>query len=388
MKILQVIPYFIPAYSYGGPIKVCFNISEELARNGHEVTVVTTDTLDEKNRIKNLQEKINEIQIIRFRNISNWLAKNYNGYLPTEFYFWAKKNILNFDIVYCHDFFTLQNIITAHFCKKYKVPFIVQPHGTLSPIRQEVKSYIFKKAFLRLFSGVLKNSKNIIALTENEKKEIISIDSTLENKIVIIPNGLQLKEFENIRKIDLYEKYNIPRENKIIGYIGRVQYIKGIDISLEILSGLKNKLDFTYLVIGPDEGEKEKLLKKINLLDLKKNVIFAGILKGKEKLEVIKSCDLFLFTSRSEGLPMTVLEIATLGVPQIISKNCHVPEIEKSKAGYELDLKNKADFSDRILLLLNNKTLHQDFSENSKKMVSEFFDIKETLKKIETILSI
>jgi glycosyltransferase involved in cell wall biosynthesis len=378
MKILQVIPYFIPAYGYGGPVKVCFDVSRELVKNGHQVTVATTDTLDEKNRIARLSEEIDDIKIIRFRNISNKLAKKCNGYLPVGFYFWVRKNICRFDVVYCHDFFTLQNIIIAHFCKKYNVPFVVQPHGTLSLTRQKARFEIIKKVFIKLFRGVLNNSKNIIALTENEKKEISSIDKNFKHKIKIIPNGLKTEEFENIEKVNLYEKYNIPQKNKIIGYIGRLQFIKGIDLSLEILAQLKNKLKFTYLIIGPDEGERKNLEIQIEKLDLGSNVIFAGILTGKEKLETIHSCDLFLFTSRNEGFPLTVLEVAALGVPQIISKNCNVPEIERYMAGFEIDLEEKNKFLNKILEILNSPDLRENFSINSRKLIRQYFNLQNT----------
>lgn len=385
MKILQVIPYFVPAYGYGGPLKVCFDLSKELLVHGHEITVATTDALDEKNRIQKLEEEIDGIKIIRFRNISNWIAKNCNGYIPFGFYFWAKNNIPKFNAIHCHDFFTLQNIIISHFCKKYDVPFIIQPHGTLSPIRQEANFNFAKKTFTKLFNGVLKNSKNIIALTENEKNDIIQIDPTLAKKIKVVPNGIRLEEFENIEKIDLHERYGIPQKNKVIGYIGRIQHIKGIDISLEILAKLKNKILFTYLIIGPNEGEKEVLEKKIEELGLKKNVIFAGILIGKEKLATIKSCDVFLFTSRNEGFPMTILEVAAMGVPQILSKNCNVPEIKEYGGGFEFDLKNKQEFVEKIKLVLTNLRIASELGRKAHLLVKNNFNLIEIVKKIQKI---
>ena len=385
MKILQVIPYFVPAYSYGGPVKVCFDISKELVKRGHNATVVTTDALDNKNRVIKLREKIDGVEIVRFRNVSNWLAKNYNGYLPIGFFFWIKKNIGNYDAVHCHDFFTLQNIITTYFCKKYNVPFVIQPHGTLSPVRQEARFKTLKKLFTKLFTGVSYNARNVIALTENEKNEILLINKHLGDKIKVIPNGLRLEEFQNIDKIDLSEKYVLPKENKIIGYIGRIQYIKGIDLSLEILARLKNKLNFTYLIIGPDEGEKNKLKKKIVELGLQDNVVFAGILDGKEKLKVINSCDLFLFTSRNEGLPMTILEVASLGIPQLLSENCNVPEIEEFNAGKVIPLKEIQNFEKSLEDILSDKNKTTTMSENSKKMVQEKFDLNKVCDKLENI---
>ena len=52
MKILQVIPYFAPAWSYGGSVSVAYNLSKELVERGHSVTVYTTDTLNSKERVK------------------------------------------------------------------------------------------------------------------------------------------------------------------------------------------------------------------------------------------------------------------------------------------------------------------------------------------------
>ncbi len=385
MKILQIIPYFIPAYSYGGPVKVCFDLSTELVKRGHQVTVVTTDTLDGNNRISNLTEVVNGIKIIRFKNISNSLAKNCNAYLPIGFYSWVKKNIQNYDIVHCHDFFTYQNIVIRYFCKKHNIPFIIQPHGTLSPIRQKAKFKRAKKLFLTLFDKLLKDSQNIIALTIAEKNEISNINKKLINKIKVIPNGLNLKEFKNISKINLHKKYNIPKDDKIIGYIGRLQYIKGIDISLRILSKIKSNLKFTYLIIGPNEGEKEKLKKLINKLGLEKNVIFTGILNGQEKLQTIKSCDLFLFTSRSEGLPMTILEIAALGVPQILSENCNVPEIKQFNAGEVLNLTNRKKLVTSIIDIITSPNTLNTMSTNAKKLSQQKFNLQKICTKFEII---
>jgi len=52
MEILQVVPYFPPAYTFGGPVKVVYEISRELAKRGHDVTVYTTDVKDFNSRLE------------------------------------------------------------------------------------------------------------------------------------------------------------------------------------------------------------------------------------------------------------------------------------------------------------------------------------------------
>jgi glycosyltransferase involved in cell wall biosynthesis len=352
---------------------------------GHSVTVVTTDVLNERNRISEMEESIGGIRVIRFKNVSNWLAKKFNGYLPIGFYSWCKNNVQDFDIIHCHDFFTYQNIVTAHFCIEYGIPFIIQPHGTLSPIRQDAKFKYIKKIFLWSWSGVLNHSRDIIALTNNEKTEISAIDDSLGMKVSIIPNGIRVKEFKNINKIDLHEKFGIPRSNKVIGYIGRLQYMKGIDISLRILANLKNKLSFTYLIIGPDDGEKNRLKKQVCELGLQNHVIFVDTLSGQEKLEVMKSCNLFLFTSRNEGLPMTVLEIAALGIPQIISRECHVPELEYYAKGSVFDLHEEPAIAEKIIAILSDPKKSDDIQSGGLKMINGVFDMESIAKTLERV---
>ncbi len=381
----MVIPYFIPAWSYGGPVKVCYEYAKNLIKRGHLVTVATTDTLDNASRIKNLTETIDDIKVYRFRNLSNRLAKNYNAYLPILFPFWLFVNINKYDVIYCHDLFTFQNFVVGIIAKVFNKQFLIQPHGAFSPIRKKSRFFYLKKVYMSLFENFLKKSKNIIVLTKNEKEDFTNIYPEVSSKIVIIPNGITPQD-SNLQPSIIRQKYHIPSENKVIGYIGRIQYIKGIDISLEILRDLKNKLPFTYLIIGPDEGEKSKILTLIQEYSLYDNVIFTGQLEGQEKIDTIAACDMFLFTSRNEGLPMTVLEVASLGIPQIVSHDCHVPEIESSKSGYVIDIKNKIEFQQKILKILNNPLLHNTMSKNSKKMIQDYFHINKITDIIEQTL--
>ena len=71
MRILQVVPYFPPAYTFGGPVKVVYQVSKGLVRRGHNVTVYTTDTKGFGSRLEtNFNEIVNGIRFYRFRNVS------------------------------------------------------------------------------------------------------------------------------------------------------------------------------------------------------------------------------------------------------------------------------------------------------------------------------
>ncbi len=386
MKILQVIPAFVPAYGYGGALNVCYQQSIKLIERGHDITVATTDAYDEKRRISDLKEVIDGITIIRFRNISNSLAKKYSGYLPMRFFTWAKQNIRNFDVVYCHDTLTYQNLVISLFCKKYKIPYLIQPHGNLSEASMGSRHKTLKRIILWFFKKVFKNAHNIVALTRKERESISRIDPSLYYKTIIIPNGIDPNKINDADKVDLRTQYGIPESHTIIGFIGRIQHIKGIDLSLRILSLLKKKLPFTFLIIGPDEGEKKSLDRLIDNLGLAENIVFCGAVSGMQKANHIKTCDLFLFTSRSEGLPMSILEVAGYGIPQVVSTNCNTPQVAEYNCGYEFPLDQTASFVSGIYQIATNEALRGEMKRNATRMIQECFNMDTISHDLETQL--
>ena len=70
MKILQVTPYFAPAWAYGGPPRVMHAYAAGLAERGHQVEVFTTDVLDERHRATPRVETIDGVRVHRFPNVS------------------------------------------------------------------------------------------------------------------------------------------------------------------------------------------------------------------------------------------------------------------------------------------------------------------------------
>lgn len=386
MKVLLVIPYFMPAISYGGPVTVSYDLARGLVARGHEVTVATTDVLDDRSRVGKREELIDGIKVLRFRNVSNYLAKKFNGYLPLLFIPWLIKNCGRFDVVHCHDFFSLQAVATGLICKLRKIPLLLQPHGSLSAVRRSARFAGVKKVFIRFLGWGLSSAQNIIALTRAERDAIAALVPARAEKIVIIPNGLDLRKFEKVAKIDLHARYNIPASRRIIGFIGRLAYIKGIDISLAALATIRERADFSFLIIGPDEGELAKLKQQAAGLGIGERLIFAGMLGGEEKLRVMKSCDLFLFTSRDEGLPMTVLEVAALGVPQVISRECNVPELAEYLAGFVHPFDDIAGFAESIVMLLNDAAVGRVMALNARLLARERFSTDKMVDGVEQLM--
>lgn len=325
-NLLIIIPYFIPAFWYWGPIKVAYDHAIELQKKWFSVTVITTDALDDKNRNNTLEETIDWIKIYRFRNFSNKLAKFHNIYLPLWMRKRLKNNIKNYNIVHIHDILNIPALLWSYYAKKNNIKYFLHPHWTLSDTRIESRKSWIKKIFLKLFQPMLNNTKVIFALTKQEEKEIKK--HTKNKNIYILPNWIDLNEFENIPEIDLRKKYWLDKNTIIFSFIWRIQYIKWLDIAFRLLSDY-NKINsnWRYLVIWPDEWEKDKLVNLSKELWIKDKIIWYWISTGKEKYSLLKSSNLFLFTSRAEWFPMTILEALWCWLPVFISEWCNLPEV-------------------------------------------------------------
>ncbi|HET9509357.1 MAG TPA: glycosyltransferase, partial [Gaiellaceae bacterium] len=69
MRILQVTPYFAPAWAYGGPPRVMFDYAVGLAARGHQVDVLTTDVLDAEHRATPAAEVMDGVRVRRLPNV-------------------------------------------------------------------------------------------------------------------------------------------------------------------------------------------------------------------------------------------------------------------------------------------------------------------------------
>lgn len=354
-KLLIIIPYFIPAYGYWGPIKVAYDHAIELIKKWYKVTVVTTDALDDKNRNKVLEDTIDWIKIYRFKNISNKLAKFHNIYLPLWMWNWLRKNIKNYDIVHIHDILNVPALLWSYYAKKNNVKYFLHPHWTLWKERVSSRKPLIKKIFLKIFQPMFNNSRAIFALTKQEEKEIKKY--TKNKNVYILPNWVDLKEFENIPELDLRKKYWLDKDTVIFSFIWRIQYIKWLDIAFKLLSEYdKINSNWRYLVIWPDEWEKNKLVKLSEELWISDKIIWYWISTWKEKYSLLKASDIFLFTSRAEWFPMTILEALGCWLPVFISEWCNFPEVN-GVAGKIIN--NWWNWNETILdNLLKNKNIY------------------------------
>ena len=382
MNILQVIPYFVPAWDYGGPVRSCYELSKQLVDRGHKVTVYTTDALNIKKRNSVREEIIDGIKIKRFRNLSNYFAYKYNLLLSPGMITIGRR-ISNFDVVHMHEYRTIQNNFIKHYCEKYKIPYVLKAGGSLPNM---MGKHLLKK-FYDIFWGrsLLRNASKVIAVSEIEAEQYNKMGVT-KNNIVVIPNGIDVSEFEVLpEKGQFRRKYNLSSKDKIILYLGRIHKIKGIDILVKAFAGISKYIDDTKLVIaGPDNGYLSTLKDMIEELDIQNSVILTGPLYERLKIEAYVDSDVYVLPSAYEVFGNTILEALACGTPVIATDRCHITDSISDQIVFTFSYDNDDLLTALIDVLVNSKKA-TGFSEDSKLLVKNKYDWRDLAIQLEEL---
>lgn len=388
MKILQVTSTFYPAWAYGGIARIVYELSRGLVAKGHEVTVYTTDVYDRKRRLnigKDNPVDIEGIKTYYFKNISNKLAYDYRFFLTPKIISVAKKEISSFDVIHLQEYYAFQNVIIHHYARKYNIPYILNAHASFCPAHRRQKSKA-KNVFTRLFGKrILSDLSKAIALTPEEKNQFLMVGID-KDKIKIIPNGIHLSEFASLpHKGAFKEKYSIPKNTKIILFLGRLHKIKGLDLLVRSFYRLaKSMSDIKLVIVGPDEGHLSVINRLVKKLGLEKKVLFTGGVYQKEKFSAYVDADVFVLSSYSEGFSITVLEACASGTPVVITDYCNIPEVADYKTGFVVKC-DENEIGKALYEILSNNELRKKFSENGKIMVKEKFTWDKIIGQVEEV---
>jgi glycosyltransferase involved in cell wall biosynthesis len=387
MKILQVVSYFYPAWAYGGPPRVVYALSRELVKKGHEVTVYTTDTLNPRSRLEKPSHtepaELDGIRVYYFRNLSNWLAGTHHIFLPPSLIRATRNNLKKFDVVHLHEARTTVHLPVWHYARRYGIPYVLQARGSLPRImaKQSLKQiYDILWGF-----RILRNASGVVALTRVEAEEFKRMGVS-EDRIVVIPNGIDLSEFAELpERGELRNKYNLGDSQKLILFLGRIHKIKGLDLLTEAFAELSKVSDDIMLVIaGPDDGYLTALRELVRNLKIEEKVIFIGPLFGRDKLEAYVDADVCVFPSIHEGFPVSVLEAAACGKPVIVTEGCHIANIIHNEMGIAVSY-DKEQLKGAIANLLDDEARRQQLGQCGRDLVIREFSWHHIAERVERL---
>ena len=356
----------------------------------NDVKVISSDSCKERLRFPNgrYDVDVDGIKVDYFRNLSNGFKLKTMLDTPLAAPFKIRNDIkgydiIHYDIIHIHEHRQTLAIFASYFARKNNIPYVVQAHGSVLPFFQkEGLKNIFDKVF---GFKILHNASCVFALTEVEKEQYLKrgVD---EDKIEIVPLGINLDEYENLPDYGKFRsKFNIGENDKLILFVGRIHEIKGLGLLIDSFNDLINQHNENHsledissssiklAIVGPDDGYLVKLEDKIKEYSLEDNVIITGPLYKEEKQEALVDCDLFVMPSKYESFTTSGLEAMACSKPLVLTKNNHIHDWVDGNVGLACD-DNKDSLREAIEKVLFDEDLSLIFARNGQKLIKEKYN--------------
>ena len=351
MRILHIIPYFYPAWSYGGTCRAAWELARALVREGQEVVVYTTDALDSRSRANCAYEVVDGVEIHRVRNLSNHLAWR-RLFLPVKFGSQLRSALEDADVVHLHEFRSYQNAVALPIMKKIGVPFVLTAQGGLPRImgRQSLKALYDRFVGQR----ILTRARRLHALNEVEREQFIAL-GVQPNRIAILPNGVDLDEYKELPLVKGFrERFDIPCDAPIVLFLARVNKIKGVNFLVNSFNEvLRSMPDAMLVIVGPDDGYLHQTKRQVHNMGIEQRVRFTGYLDGDDKLEVYQAASVYVLPSTYEMFAITLLESLACGTPIIATDRVGLADfVRQNDLGSIVTYGNVSGLKDEILRTL------------------------------------
>ena len=378
MKVLNVIPSYFPAFKYGGSVFTTHTLNKTLVKKGLDISIYTTNAGLPNMYPVNRGIEIDGVKVTYFK-----LMNFFNLRFLSEWHFSPalaaalRSNLGNFDIICIDAIWNYPSLTASRYCAFYKKPYIIRPHGSLYPETFGKKAWKKWPYYQLIIKKYLNSASAVCYSTADEALNCHSF-LKLKARAVIVGNGLDLSEFSRLpKKEDFIKIYPRLEGKKVILFLGRISWKKGLDILVSAYSKIARTMpDTRLLIVGYDEeGYGAWIRNLIKRCGLEESVTFAGALLGEDKLAAYAAADVFVLPSYSENFGLAVIEAMACGIPVVISNKVGISqEVRRHNAGVVVELSHDA-VSDGIISILRDQEFAKGIAANAERLLKENYDI-------------
>ncbi len=377
MNILITTDYF-PPHLGGGVEKVVFHLSRELARLGHNVSVVTLRTAGGKTI-----DEIDDVRVYRAESIPLTNLLGFQSTLSTNFTKLFASAIRNEapQVIHAHNIFFFTTVVSVLLKMWTNIPLVTTQHvASTSALGGGLGAFthLYERS---VGACIIRRSNRLIAVSQAVREYLCRLGAE-EKRTRVISNAVDLDEFYP------------PRERKQqaivrVVFVGRLIGNKGVDRLIEAVPSVVRRVPNVEFEIVGDGPLRAFLRHRIIELGLDRTVILMGVVPS--VADILRKSDLLVRPSLTEGMPLTVLEAMACGLPCIATAVGGTPEvIQHRKTGILIREGDHQELVDSIVDLVGNHELRRRLGENARHFVENFYSwsraAEDTIKVYEDVL--
>jgi glycosyltransferase involved in cell wall biosynthesis len=315
MRILHVVPTYLPAVRYGGPIYSVHALCRALGDRGHDVHVYTTNIDGPGISDVSLGNPVIR-EGVTIRYFPCGLGRRV--YRSPAMGCALEANVSKFDVLHLHSVYLWPTLAAARAARSANIPYVLTPRGMLVRDLIERKSRFLKTAWISLFERAnIAGAAAIHVTSELEQTELAKLGLPAQ-RVVIVANGITVPA--PIRSC----QRRTTRPSYVLS-LGRINWKKGLD---RLIAAMAYVPDSDLLIAGNDEENYQPRLEAIvRESRLSARVQFLGPVRDEEKWDLMRSAALFALPSYSENFGMAALEAMACGCPVVVT-----PEVGLAQA--------------------------------------------------------
>jgi len=349
----------------GGAGNATHNISQELAKKGHSVTVLTS-----RFKGQDKEEIIKGVKVYRVFSLRKGihdcgLRGAYSYLFSAIIKLWSLTSKSEYDIL--HYFFSFPTgFLTLAPGKHRRIPYIVSLRGSDVPYYDIHNKTVHRIHMILkpINRHIWKRAKAVVALSKGLMETALITAPT--QKIAVIPNGVES---------DLFvpdEKHVKNRDNTLrLITVSRLINRKGIDHTLKAIAGLRDK-NISLLVVGT--GSYENALKELcTKLGLDGIVKFHGYCPREELYKLYSKADVFILPSLVESFGLVFAEAMACGLPVIGGRTGGVPELIKDENGILVEPGNVDEIKMAIVKMKDSQEMRLRMGKTNREKVSKYY---------------
>lgn len=332
MRVLATVQAYFPFQERGGPVFKVRSIAQGLSKRGHQVTILTANLGLLRNGGRR-QAKFdpckwgwhsneNRVESIYLSTFAHYRALTVN---PGVIGF-SRASLTAFDVVHLFGLYDLLGPVVSHFCRRRRIPYIIEPMGMHRPI---VRNLELKRLYHRVLGNrMMAGAQFVVATSEQERQELLD-SGTVASRVMIRRNGIDPPETLPSRG-EFRNHWKIAVGTRIVLFLGRLVTKKSPDLLLRAFANWRSKnsqnQDSMLVFAGPDEadGFAAQLKSLAEQLQITENTLFVGPLFETEKWKAYLDADVFVLPSQNENFGNTAVEAAACGTPVIVTDRCGV----------------------------------------------------------------
>lgn len=368
LKILML-SWEYPPKNVGGLSTHVYNLSHALKKFGCEIHVVTCE--EGTAPVEENDEGVYIHRVAPYNietdDFTKWVM--HLNFAMVEECIRLIKNIGKIDIIHAHDWLSA-------YCGKvlkwsYKIPLVCTIHATEegrnNGIRTEMQRYISSAEWILTYESL-----KVVACSKYMKNEIVKTFSVPEEKVWIIPNGVNIEEFDFEFDWLKFRRQYANDDEKIIFFIGRHVFEKGIQLLLNAAPEIVEACDKVKFVIAGTGPMTEELRDRIRSMNLQEKFLFAGYMDNNSRNKLYKVSNVAVFPSLYEPFGIVAIEAMAAGCPVIVSDTGGFCEIVEHKInGMKMISGNANSLKDNVLELFYDEELSKNLRKNAKMYVKQ-----------------